>query len=75
MIIDDLNTKYTLAGNWILRNDPYCNSKEYSVYDINSRLTLYITRACYILLKIFSRQVLTFSELYSIAEKRNVPID
>ncbi len=75
MIIDDLNTKYTLASNWILRNDPYCNSKEYSVYDINSRLTLYITRACYILLKIFSRQVLTFSELYSVAEKRNVPID
>ena len=53
MIINDLTTKYTLANNWILRTDPYYESRKYSVYDITSRLTLYVTRSCYTLLKIF----------------------
>lgn len=47
MIINDLTTKYTLANNWILRTDPYYESRKYSVYDITSRLTLYVTRSCY----------------------------
>ena len=50
MIINDLTTKYTLANNWILRTDPYYESRKYSVYDITSRLTLYVTRSCYTLL-------------------------
>lgn len=73
--MNDLNTKYTLADNWILRTDPYYSSREYSVYDINSQLTLYVTRACYMLLKIFSRQALSFSDLYKAAEKKNITID
>lgn len=75
MVISDLSTRYTLSDNWILRNDPYCSSKEYSVYDINSRMKLYVTRACYVLLKIFSRRALSFSELCMAAEKKNVKID
>ena len=75
MIIDDLSTKYTLANNWILRTDPYYKSREYSVYDINSRLTLYVTRSCYILLKIFSQRALSFSDLYSAIEKKNIDVD
>lgn len=75
MIIDDLNTKYTLAKNWVLRADPYYKSKEYSIYDINSRLTLYVTRSCYTLLKIFSQRAISFSELHNAVEKKRVTID
>lgn len=34
MIINDLTIKYTLANNWILRTDPYYESRKYSVYEI-----------------------------------------
>lgn len=75
MIIDNFETKYTLANNWILRTDPYCSPKEYSIYDINSHLSLYVTEACYILLKIFSQKALTFSELFDVAKRKNIKID
>ena len=75
MIINDLTTKYTLANNWILRTDPYYESRKYSVYDITSRLTLYVTRSCYTLLKIFHDKALSFSSLYEAIEQKNIKID
>ena len=72
MIINDLTTKYTLANNWILRTDPYYESRKYSVYDITSRLTLYVTRSCYTLLKIFHDKALSFSSLYEAIEQKNI---
>lgn len=74
-MIDSTETKYTLANNWILREDPYFKSKEYSIYDIYSRSTLYITRSCYTLLKIFSRAALSFSEINRMVEDKNCKID
>ena len=75
MIINDLTIKYTLANNWILRTDPYYESRKYSVYDITSRLTLYVTRSCYTLLKIFHDKALSFSSLYEAIEQKNIKID
>lgn len=75
MIINDLTTKYTLANNWILRTDPYYESRKYSVYDITSRLTLYVTRSCYTLLKIFHDKALSFSSLYEAIEQKNIKIN
>lgn len=70
MIINDLTTKYTLANNWILRTDPYYESRKYSVYDITSRLTLYVTRSCYTLLKIFHDKALSFQVCMKLLSKR-----
>ncbi len=70
MIINDLTIKYTLANNWILRTDPYYESRKYSVYDITSRLTLYVTRSCYTLLKIFHDKSLSFQVCMKLLSKR-----
>ena len=70
MIINDLTIKYTLANNWILRTDPYYESRKYSVYDITSRLTLYVTRSCYTLLKIFHDRLCLFQVCMKLLSKR-----
>ena len=69
MIINGLTIKYTLANNWILRTDPYYESRKYSVYDITSRLTLYVTRSCYTLLKIFMIRLCLFQVCMKLLSK------
>ena len=59
MIINDLTIKYTLANNWILRTDPYYESRKYSVYDITSRLTLYVRLCLFqVCMKLLSKRIL-----------------
>lgn len=71
----DKSAKYTLGNNWILRADPYCTSKEYSIYNINTRLTLSITRACYTFLNIFKRQSISLHEISKVFKEKNIKFD
>lgn len=77
MIIKDKDIKYTLANNWILRYDPYyvSHKHEYSAYDINTGRTLYISGACYTILKIFQNHSLSFPDLYAIVSQKNINVD
>lgn len=71
----DLNTKYTIAYNWILREDPHNLPQRYSAYDITSRLTLSLPLPYYIILKIFYTKSLSFSDLYNAIEQKGIKMD
>lgn len=75
MILDDLDAKYTLGRNWILRIDPYYYLREYSVYNINSRRTFVISKAGHTLLSVFKRNSISYNDINKIFNDKKVRFD
>lgn len=75
MLIDDFDAKYTLGYNWILRSDPFCTNKEYTLYNINNRIAYHITSSCYTLLKIFSKNAISLNKLKLILNEKKIKLD
>lgn len=66
--------QYTIAPQWILREDKYFHSK-YSLFNVYSKVLLTLSDALYCIIKIFYYNAISFQELESYLEKNGISFD
>lgn len=76
MFFENVTEKYILGSDWILRNDiNYVPNKRYSLYNVNTQIILYLSRACYTIFSLFTRNAFSFVELQNLFIERGVHFD
>lgn len=67
----DILKKLTIGDRWVLRSDMNCE-EPFKVINIDTGLVLNLSRALFILLKLFARNAISISDLIVFLEKNNI---